>query len=314
MAELKISPPPFPNRDEYPFVATVRFRKMVIDIENLDGSTREGKDPNGKPWKTEFRGAHYGEIRNSKGTDGDALDVYIKNPPDDRSNKAYIVHQNHPRTHPTKGGQYDEDKVVLGVSSAEEAKALYLKHYNRKDFLRSVTEMAIEPFKRYIFGENKAEKVADAATAFIRMKMRGSANMANECKTPGKKIRSEGRGRGKARGKGKGPIGIPVGEKEKETMDKKSAIDDVYKLGYELGMREKVAQMMGGTAPIAGPALTGAMTGAMPKEAPPKNVPGVNAPNWPSSMPQHGGPTTPISDIKAQMNKQLPLKSPLTSM
>jgi hypothetical protein len=201
MAELKISPPPFPNREKYPFVATVRYRKMVIDIENLDGSTREGKDPNGKPWKTEFRGAHYGEIRDSKGTDGDPLDVYIKNPPDDGANKAYIVHQNHPRTHPTKAGQYDEDKVVLGVSSAEEAKALYLKHYNRKDFLRSITEMTIEPFKRYIFGENKAEKVARfitkselrsyvtdpekvkkaarnlvkkrPASAFIRMRLRG---------------------------------------------------------------------------------------------------------------------------------------------
>lgn len=378
MAELKISPPPFPNREEHPFVATVRFRKLVIDIENLDGSTREGTDSNGKPWKTEFRGAHYGEIRDSRGTDGDALDVYIKNPPDDGANMAYIIHQNHPRTHPKKPGEYDEDKVVLGVSSAEEAKELYLRHYNRKDFLRSVTEMAIEPFKRYIFGENKAEKVAhwgpqreehapgslpwfesrmaqgvfkdpqelqralllgrhldqvagllrrryghaykesekaekvaDAATAFIRMRMRGNA-MPNECKTPGEKLRSKGQGRGEARGKGRGPLGIPVGKKEKEMK----TAQDLYKIGYELGMHEKLAQM--GAAPAAaGPALTGAMMTSMPRPSASKNIPGVNAPNWPSQMPQHGGPVTPISELKAQMSRpQLDpsmFKSPLTA-
>ena len=291
MTELKISPPPFPNREEPPFVATVRFRKLVIDIKNLDGSTREGTDPNGKPWKTEFRGAHYGEIRDSKGTDGDALDVYIKNPPDDGASMAYIIHQNHPRTHPKKPGEYDEDKVVLGVSSAEEAKELYLRHYNRKDFLRSITEMAIEPFKRYIFGENKAEKVADAATAFIRMRMRGNA-MPNEYKTPGEKIRSKGQGRGEARG----PLGIPVGKKEKEMK----TAQDLYKIGYELGMQDKLAQM--GAAPTAtGPALTAAMMAVMPRSSASKNIPGVNAPNRPSQMPQHGGPVISLPQLKAQI-------------
>ena len=160
MTELKIGPPPFPNRVEYPFTASVRYRGMIIDIENLDGSVRKGKGPNGHTWSTNFNGCHYGELRGSLGTDGDKLDVYIKSKPMDGANKAYIVHQNFPRTHPTKAGQYDEDKVILGVSSAEKAKELYLQHYNRKDFFRSVTEMSIEAFKRYARGENKGEKMA----------------------------------------------------------------------------------------------------------------------------------------------------------
>lgn len=176
MAELKISPPPFPNRKEYPFAASVRYRGMVIDIENLDGSVREGKDSNGRTWRTLFDGCHYGELRGSLGTDGDKLDVYIKSKPVDGANRAYVIHQNFPRTHPTKAGQYDEDKVVLGVKSAEAAKELYLRHYNRKDFFRSVTEMSIEAFKRYAKGENKGEKVAKRkkrkSSAFIRTKMR----------------------------------------------------------------------------------------------------------------------------------------------
>jgi len=160
MSELKIGPPPFPNREKYPFVGTTRFRNMTIDIENLDGSVRSGVGPDGKPWKTEFSGALYGEIRHSKGTDGDPVDVYLKNPPDDEANLAYIIHQNHPRNDPDKPGEYDEDKVVLGVSSPDEAKELYLKHYNRKDFFRSLTMMGIEPFKRTIFSDSKGEKIA----------------------------------------------------------------------------------------------------------------------------------------------------------
>lgn len=173
MPKLKISPPPFPNREEYPFTASVRYRGMVIDIENLDGSVREGTNPNGKSWRTKFNGCHYGELRGSLGTDGDKLDVYIKSNPDDGANKAYIIHQNHPRTHPTKAGEYDEDKVILGVSSLEDAKELYLQHYDRKDYLRSVTEMPIEKFKRVAFGENKGEKVA-SETSTARAKELGS--------------------------------------------------------------------------------------------------------------------------------------------
>jgi len=168
MPKLKIGAPPFPNREEYPFTASVWYRGMPIDIENLDGSVREGTSPGGKKWRTKFVGAHYGELRGSLGTDGDPLDVYIKAEPDDGANKAYVIHQNHPRSHPTKGGEYDEDKVVLGVSSIEEAKDLYLRHYNRKDFLRSVTEIPIEKFKRMAFGENKGEKVAETTVERAR--------------------------------------------------------------------------------------------------------------------------------------------------
>lgn len=163
--KLVIGPPPSPNRKKYPFVATIRYKGLVIDIENLDGSTRSGVGPNGKPWKTLFKGAHYGEIRGSKGTDGDPLDVYLKAAPAD-TDKVFVVHQNFPGNHPSKAGQHDEDKCVIGASSLEEAKNLYLHHYNRKDFLRSVTEMAFGKFKKYIFGENKGDKVASLKFAY----------------------------------------------------------------------------------------------------------------------------------------------------
>jgi len=247
MAELKIGPPPLPNRDEYPFTGTVRYRGMTIDIENLDGSTRRGVDDSGKPWSTKFDGVHYGELRGSLGTDGDKLDVYIKANPDDDANMAYVVHQNFPRSHPTKAGEYDEDKVVLGVSSVEAAKDLYLRHYNRKDFLRSVTEIPIEKFKRIAFGENKGEKVASREhtrqpAAFIRQRMREGSMQAPKigaaaCKTQGKKKRSAGMGRGLAFGKGRGPLGVPTKKKRKNVIKEayaagaRAALNDAIKLG-----------------------------------------------------------------------------------
>lgn len=163
MEKLKILPPPVPNRNTYPFTGVIKYKGLTIDVENLDGSVREGVGPGGKKWKTPFKGAHYGEIRGSKGSDGDLLDVYIKDPPDN-TDKVFVVHQNFPGNHPSKAGQYDEDKVILGVKNAESAKALYLRHYDRKDFLRSITEMPFSKFKRYAFGENKGEKVANEIT------------------------------------------------------------------------------------------------------------------------------------------------------
>jgi len=179
-----------PNRKVYPFVGTARVHGLVIDIENLKGSVREG---NG--WKQKMH-CHYGEFRKTKGTDGDKLDVYIG--PKPKSKRIFVVHQNFPGNH-AKAGKYDEDKVMLGFESPEEAKAAYMKQYSRKDFFRSMTEMTMPQFKKLIFGEAKGEKVATEL-----------------CKTPGKKIRSRGQGRGKAYGEGRGPRGIALGDKLRE--------------------------------------------------------------------------------------------------
>jgi hypothetical protein len=223
MTNLRISPPPTPNRDKFPFTASVRYRGMAIDIENLDGSVREGTSPDGKKWRTAFKGAHYGELRGSKGTDGDALDIYIKAEPDEGATTAYIVHQNFPRNHPTKAGKFDEDKVVLGVSSSEEAKALYLKHYNRKDFFRSITEMPVEAFKRYAFGENKGEKMARYITeselrSYITDPEKVSQAAKNLCHRPGSAfIRTKMRGDGKM---------------------KKTAFDEAYEAGVQAALAD----------------------------------------------------------------------------
>ena len=66
--------------------------------------------------------------------------------PDKKANKVYVIHQNDPVTH-----KYDEDKCMLCFSSAADAKAAYMKQYDRPGFYGSMTTMTIEQFKSFIF-------------------------------------------------------------------------------------------------------------------------------------------------------------------
>jgi hypothetical protein len=148
----EMDPPPEPNRDDHPFVGTIRFRGLVVYVENAAGDVRTGIDPNGEPWETTML-LPYGEIKRSEGADGDALDVYVG--PDEGADTVYVVHQNDPET-----GEYDEDKVFLGVASSDEVTRLYLAHYDDPRFLRSITSMSWETFIDLIHGEAKGEKLA----------------------------------------------------------------------------------------------------------------------------------------------------------
>ena len=69
----------------------VKFQGLSIKIENPNGSTRTGKDRvTGKPWETEMS-CDYGEILNSKGMDGDPVDVFLGKYPGAKF--AFVVHQ-----------------------------------------------------------------------------------------------------------------------------------------------------------------------------------------------------------------------------
>ena len=116
---------------------------MDISIENKKGSYRSGVDKDGHKWKVLMH-YDYGYIRGTVGVDKDHLDTYVG--PDKKANKVYVVHQNDPVTH-----KYDEDKCMLCFSSAADAKAAYMKQYDRPGFYGSMTTMTIEQFKSFIF-------------------------------------------------------------------------------------------------------------------------------------------------------------------
>lgn len=123
----------------WPLQGRRKVHGMKISIENRKGSYRRGTDKDGHEWKTLMR-ADYGYVRGTVGKDKDHLDCYVG--PNPESTRVFVIHQNDPTT-----GAYDEDKVMLGFDSPEEAKALYLKQYDRPGFFGSMEETDIDTFK-----------------------------------------------------------------------------------------------------------------------------------------------------------------------
>lgn len=98
-------------------VAVLDMQGLTIRIENIRGSTRDGRF---------FMLHHYGEIEGTMGADGDPVDVFVG--PDLESPMAVVIHQL------KKSGEYDEDKVMLGFASADDAVNAYLAQYGSPDF------------------------------------------------------------------------------------------------------------------------------------------------------------------------------------
>lgn len=123
------------------------FNGIIIHVENAAGTHRIGRDKNGAEWRTQML-YDYGFIPKIDGKDGDALDVYVGS--DKKAKNVYIVEQRNPY----KNHKYDEDKVMLGFPSAEEAKSAYLSHYNRSDFFGKIKEMTFKDFKKAVESED----------------------------------------------------------------------------------------------------------------------------------------------------------------
>lgn len=119
-----------------------KFQGLGISIENKPGSIREGVDVDGKAWKTKFK-YPYGYIRGSIGVDGDHVDCYLGG--ESEAEKAYIIRQNVPET-----GKYDEDKVMLGFNSKEEAEKAYRDHYNKDGFFGGMKIVTIDKLKKLL--------------------------------------------------------------------------------------------------------------------------------------------------------------------
>jgi hypothetical protein len=99
-----------------PIKDTINYKGIEIDIEWPEGSIRsyEGDDT----YVTHMK-CGYGYARGIEGNDGEELDIYLV---DGNSDTAFIIEQL------KDDGSYDEDKIVLGVGSEQEAAEIYLAH------------------------------------------------------------------------------------------------------------------------------------------------------------------------------------------
>lgn len=131
----------------HPIRKRYKFQGMDISIESPAGTLREGKDPDGKKWRSLLH-FDYGYIRKTCGVDKDHVDCFIGANKD--SDKVFVIHQKHVKT-----GKYDEDKVMLGWLTKTEAVRDYLKNYNRSDMYSGVSVMGMDEFKKKAYATAK---------------------------------------------------------------------------------------------------------------------------------------------------------------
>ncbi|MFL9590418.1 LPD38 domain-containing protein [Aeromonas schubertii] len=116
---------------------------LDIALENPKGSTRTGTDPAGKAWQSTM--VHdYGYIKRTQGADGDHVDVFIGDEPDNGT--VYVVDQVDPKT-----GKFDEHKVMMGFASERAAREGYLANYEKGwKGLSAIKAMPMAEFKRWV--------------------------------------------------------------------------------------------------------------------------------------------------------------------
>ena len=145
----------------------IKFGGYDYTIENPKGSTRSGKDADGKEWKVTMHDT-YGYIRGKFGKDGDHLDMFINDKADldNWDGDVFVVDQVNP------DGSFDEHKVMYGYDSMDDAKKAYLDNYSDGwQGLGNITGASKDEFDKWLGTSNrKLKPFADYAKVKFSLK------------------------------------------------------------------------------------------------------------------------------------------------
>lgn len=146
----------------------VEFGGLNITIEVPAGGVRRGKGKDGKVWERKVKD-NYGYFLNTNSPDGEHLDVWFKKKPK-KDCMVYVVHQM-----TVDGSKYDEDKVMLGYSSASEAEEAY--KYNcvapDKQF-GGMSEFDLDHFKVMAFSARNSSAILAREETVEKMRKKGT--------------------------------------------------------------------------------------------------------------------------------------------
>lgn len=137
------------------------FGGYDFTVETPKGTTRSGKDEQGKPWSVTMHDT-YGYILGKIGVDGDHIDMFINDAADldTFDGNVYVVDQVNPET-----GEFDEHKVMYGYPSEEAATEAYLANYSKGwKGLGKVTAVPKTTFDKWLeASDRKTKPFADYA-------------------------------------------------------------------------------------------------------------------------------------------------------
>ena len=131
------------------------FGGYDFTVETPKGTTRSGKDEQGKPWSVTMHDT-YGYILGKIGVDGDHIDMFINDAADLDSfdGNVYVVDQVNPET-----GEFDEHKVMYGYPSEEAATEAYLANYSKGwKGLGKVTAVPKATFDKWLESSDRKTK------------------------------------------------------------------------------------------------------------------------------------------------------------
>lgn len=152
----------------------IKFGGYDYTIENPKGSTRSGKDADGKEWKVTMHDT-YGYIRGKFGKDGDHLDMFINDKADldNWNGDVFVVDQVNP------DGSFDEHKVMYGYDSMDDAKKAYLANYSDGwKGLGNITGASKAEFDKWLDTSNrKLKPFADYAKVKFSLKKDGMRSL-----------------------------------------------------------------------------------------------------------------------------------------
>ncbi len=121
-----------------------------ISIENTKGSVRRGTGADGKPWETAMQN-DYGYIRGTEGVDGDHIDVFLSDTPEEGD--VFVIDQ------VNEDGSFDEHKVMYGFPSEQAARDAYLSNYEPGwTGLGAITHVSKDEFKKWIQSSTRKTK------------------------------------------------------------------------------------------------------------------------------------------------------------
>lgn len=132
----------------------IKFGGYDYTIENPKGSTRSGKDANGKEWEVTMHDT-YGYIRGKFGKDGDHLDMFINDKADldNWNGDVFVIDQVNP------DGSFDEHKVMYGYDSMDDAEKAYLANYSKGwKGLGNITGASKDEFDKWLDTSNRKLK------------------------------------------------------------------------------------------------------------------------------------------------------------
>lgn len=138
----------------------IKVDGMDITIEQPKGSVRRGRDADGKEWESKMHNT-YGYIRGTESVDGDHIDIFLSDNPNEGS--VFVVDQ------VNNDGSFDEHKVMYGFADMESAKQAYLSNYKEGwQGLGNITEVSKEDFRKWIDSSKRKTKPFAEYSAYAK--------------------------------------------------------------------------------------------------------------------------------------------------